>query len=292
MPLYQNSTKLKPLLFFDSFISDQNLKKYEDDIYNFSINPSHESYNELGYIEYTKDLYDESEEFKPVRVYFKETLQRLLEAQIIITNNFLTDRKNELEYQNIKADIFLDRQLKIIETIKQRMDSNTLCNDIVLSVLNTLEEKIKNLGENQKLIIPNNLNIKSNKPFFGPKVKRNTLIELYNISIDYGIIDDEEVIESDFLAVFMSNTPHKLENKIVFNVNNQVATFFLNCIMKFFEKLTHAQIVKSQSFLKKSKTYFTQTDLDTAKTRYSKKEISDEFLSFQKAIDAIGRKNI
>ena len=115
-------------------------------------------------------------------------------------------------------------------------------------------------------------------------------VKLYDIAVELYIIDDVEVSETDFLNVLMSNNPKAIENNIVFTADNQVATFFLNSISILFGKLTHAQIVKSKSFIKKSGFPFSQTDLDTAKTRYEGKMKNAVYINIQKEINKINVK--
>jgi hypothetical protein len=287
MALYLHSTKIKPLLFFESFIQNEKLIKYEEMFFEYPINPSFESNRELGYIEYTKDFYDENEEFKPVREYFQVALRSLLENQIYITKQLLAERKDELEYQNIEADIFLKKQLSIIESLKENLDKITVCKRLVSDSLISLEKNIKIIVGNDAISIPVNFKVKTNNPFFEPKVKRKALIELYNIAIENGVIDEEVISEGVFLDVFMSNNPKGLENKIIFNVDNQKATFFLNAIIPLFNNLSHSQISKSESFYNKLKKLLTQRDLDTAKSRSKRKPSSPWQQALKSEIDKI-----
>ncbi len=57
MKLFQQSTKIRPLFFFECFIKIDKLMEYEDSFYNNPINPSQQSFKERGYKEYMKDTY-------------------------------------------------------------------------------------------------------------------------------------------------------------------------------------------------------------------------------------------
>lgn len=177
--------------------------------------------------------------------------------------------------------------MNIIENLKGNLDNVTVYKELVTDSLISLEKNIIKIGGNVIISIPENFKIKTNNPFFEPKVKRNALIKLYEIASDYNLIDEELVTQTDFLNVLMSNNPEALKNKIIFKVNNQVATFFLNNIAVLFDDFSHSKISKSKSFCKKSGFEFNQGDLDTAKSRYGKKPISPELLKIKSEIDNI-----
>lgn len=286
MTLYKNSTKIRPLLFFETFINNKSLMMFEDMFYNSPINPSQESFKQEGYIKYYKDSYVD-EPFAPVIEYFKDKLEKLLKTEIYITNVLLTERSDELEYQNTETDIFIQRQLSRIEKIKASCDSITVCKELVIETINILEKNIRNT--NSHLRQPNSrvIKIKTNKPFFDPKVRRDKLIKLYNITIENGIIDEEEVSQTAFLNVFMSNNPEALNEKIIFASDNQVATFFLNSISILFNNLSHSQISRSKSFFNKRGKLLNQNDLDKAKTLYEKKGSNKVFLAISKDIQPL-----
>lgn len=283
MALYKESTKTRPLLFFESFINNDKLTKYEDMFYNFPANPSQENYREQGYIKYLKDTYVD-EPVITITEYFKDNLKKLLQAEINFTKSLLIERKDEIEYFDSKSDIFFKKQLETIQLLKVENESITVCKELILETLNIIENYIKKLG-NIGGKAPNLLpKIKTNKPQFDPKVNRRTLKKLYDIALDNKIIDDEIVAEEDFLNILTSNSPESLENKFVFTCDNQVATFFLNQIAVLFYNLTHSEISKSKAFINKGGKILNQNDLDKAKTLYSKKLNNSVFLSIQKDI--------
>lgn len=289
MELYKKSTKTRPLLFFESFINNEVLKKYEDMFYNYPINPSQKPFRELGYITYTKDVY-EDENFSTLILYFKEDLEKLLSAELDITKALLIKRRDKLEYLSYKTDVFFDRQLSIIHTLKVKLESITVSKDLLKNTIEKLEDCIKKTSINLHHTPRRLSEIKTNKPYFEPKVTKKILDKLYDVAIGNDLIDDDEVSQSDFLNVFMTNTPEKTESIIKFHCDNQTATYFLNAIMVLFKNLKHARIADSKSFFSKGGKLLNQADLDTAKNRYEKKINKKVFLNIQKDIDVITKR--
>lgn len=286
MNLYKKSTKTRPLLFFETFINNKALIMFEDMFYNNQINPSQEIFKKEGYIKYFKDSY-EDEPFVPVVEYFEEKLKHLMKNEILITNLLLAERRDELEYENVKSDIFIQKQLTKIEVIKANCESLSICKNVVLEAIVTLE---KNIKETTGHIIQPKLRviaIKTNKPFFEPKIKRSKLIKLYDIAIENKIVDEDIVSQETFLEVFTANNPKALENKIIFFSDNQISTFFLNTIIVLFDNLSHSQISKSESFYNRKKKLLNLNDLDKAKSLYEKKERNKVFLNIEKDIESL-----
>lgn len=288
MGLYQESTKTRPLLFFESFLKNDKLIKYESMFYEYPINLSQENFREQGYIKYLNDSYID----EPVSTieYFNETLNKLLKAQVFTSKMLLEERKDEIEYFNIKPNIFAQKQLEIIKKLKVKTGSITVCRGIILESLNILEEEIIKFNSIISQEPSRFTNIKTNNPFFEPVVNRKILQKLYDVALDNRIIDEEVVTENAFLNILTSNDPEVLENKFIFSCNNQVATFFLNTINVFFLNLTHSKISKSKSFINKNGKIFNESDLNTAKTRYSEKTTNKVFLNIQKDIEKFMKK--
>jgi hypothetical protein len=290
MGLYQESTKTRPLLFFESFIDNDKLIKYEDMFYEYSFNLSQENFREQGYIKYFQDSY-EDEPATPIIEYFKNTLNRLLVAQVCITQGLLEDRRNELEYQNISTDIFIQRQLLIVNKLKTASESLAIYKDLFQDTLNQIEINLKAINPPYNRTPEKAPEIKRSNPFFEPKDKITIthLKKLYEIAVDKFIVDDQEVFEETFIAVFSSNKPELLKEKIYFSCNNLVATFYLNCIMWFFKNLSHSSITKSKSFHNKQRKLLNQNDLDKAENYYKKKRYTDTdvFIALKKDIESI-----
>lgn len=289
MELYKASTKTQPLFFFESFIDSSTLEKYENLFYDSPLNPSQEAHREHGFIKYYKDLYEDEPEI-PITEYFKTNIETLLNAQVRTTELLLLRRRDKLEYQNIKIDSFIQRQLNIIQLLKERTDSITVCKQLITDTINRLEILVKLTG-NGIIQVPKILpKIKTNNPYFEPIVGRKVLIKLYDVAIDNRVFDEEVVTQSDFLDVFMSNTPQSIENKIQFHCDNLTATYFLNSIMVLFNNLKHARIVDSKSFYSKGGKLLIQRDLDKAKSTYEKKALKKSYSKIQKEIDVLTNK--
>jgi hypothetical protein len=290
MGLYQESTKTRPLLFFESFIKKDKLIRYEDMFYKYSSNLSQENFRKQGYIKYFKDSY-ENETVTPIIEYFKNNLERLLVAQVYITQKLLEERRNELEYQNITTDVFIQRQLLIVNKLKTSSESLETYKDLILKTLNQIEINLKAINPSLNSTPEKAPEIKRSNPFFEPndKITITHLKKLYEIAVDKFIVDDQEVFEETFIAVFSSNKPELLKEKIYFSCNNLVATFYLNCIKGFFKNLSHSSITKSKSFHNKQRKQLIQNDLDKAKNYYKKKRYtdSDVFIALKKDIEAI-----
>lgn len=290
MTFYKQSTNTNPILFFETFINNETLASYEDMFYNNPINPSQMSFRDKGYIHYTKDLYEHGEVFKPVRVYFKQELQSLLNSQIFITKNFLLERKDKLEYQNIKPDIFIEKQLCKIQALKKDCEKITVYKEIITEVLNTIEKFIKETGE-VTIVLPQYISKDSNNNsnsncFFKNKNFTDVplLKELYGLAVKYEIIDNDFVLQQNFVNVLMSSTPDKIEDKIVFKSDNQISVGFLYIISPLFKNLTHSQITKSKSFYNNHGKLLNQVDLDTAKSRGKKKLTDGIFLEIYELV--------
>lgn len=286
MVFYKKSTKIQPLLFFETFISIEKMRLYEDSFYDYPINPSQESFKELGYKQYLKDTYEDGEEFKPLKVFFIDELKRLLEGQSYKSIKLIRDRKDKLEYKNVSGSVFIEKQLKIVENLQNYNFTNSDFQKVVTKVLRKIEQEIKLLDNKSKATILIPLRQNSSNAFFEPKnnTKSSTLRKLYQLAVDYRLIG-ENFKQEFFLNVFIVNTPQHLDNKIVFKVDNQKAIFFLNSISVFFHDFTHSRIAKSESFIKKSGKPFSQGDLDTAKTRFEKKVMTEKQKNLKKAID-------
>ena len=153
--------------------------------------------------------------------------------------------------------------------------------------LNALEKNIIEIGSIQQKSPKKKLRTKTNNPFFEPKIKKAGLIKLYDLAVDHRIIDDEVVPEETFLNVLMSNNPEALDNEIIFSADNQVATFFLNCIMPLFRNLSHSQISKSLSFRNKYGKLLNQNDLDKANFLFNSKPKNQSSLKLEKEVNEI-----
>ncbi|WP_341221592.1 hypothetical protein [Polaribacter atrinae] len=269
--MFHKSTKLKPLLFFESFLKEKIQKSYESFFYENIVNPSFKINKERGYIEYLKDSY-ENEEVKPVIVFFEDELKNLLNIQLLISINFLTERSNEIEYLDNTSDLFLNKQLIKINNLKVDVTSFKKFDTLFIVTLNNLEKEIKKLLK-QPLKRAINISIrKTNKSYFDIKdsVKNSLIKTLYDTSLILEVFDESLVSENEFVNVFTTSTPSSIQ-KIQFSVDNQIALHYLNCIKPIFNDLSHSRMAKSKLFYNKKGKLLNQQDFDSASTRLNKK---------------------
>jgi len=288
MKLYKESSKINPLLFFETFINNDSLREHEDQFYNYPINPSQENFRNLGYLQYTKDLYEENEKFKPVTVFYLDTLKSFLSVQVNQSLTFLNNRKDKFDYKGKDHTPFTSKSLDIVYKLKNAVPSDYNHKDEIMSFLVELENKIKLLLDSPKVPILEKRIIKTTQPYFEPIIKTGKLKKLYQIAIELYLINDEIVSEKDFLEVLMSNDPKMLENKIQFMADNQKVVYFITLIQKHFKELTFSRIVKSEAFLKqKTGIPFSQNDLDSTNSRIKKLIKRDDFKKIKNSLDSL-----
>jgi hypothetical protein len=287
--IYKESTKIKPLLFFETFFNNEVVLKYEEMFYH-PINDSQINYKEEGYKKYYKDCYVDDEPFEYVIEKFNENISDLLNFQILISKKLLLERRDEIEYINISSDIFLQRQINVISELKEKTIQLKTEQSLFIKALVNIEKFI----DKSKAISNNKIEkvekFKTNKPYFDPIVKRYKLKKIYDIALDNKVFDEEIVSENIFLDIFTSNNPESLEGKIHFSCNNQIATFFLDSIQVFFNSLSHSQISKSKSFYNKNGKPLNQNDLYKAKNLYKKDITKIIFTSISKDLAKISKK--
>ena len=118
MQLFKESTKFKPLLFFETFLNKETLMKYEDNFYNHT-NNSQVNYREQGFIEYYKDSYKLNEPVTLVRVYFKDYFEMFLTTQVTKTLSLIEIRTDDLDYDITKINFFITNIQQKMHFIKK-----------------------------------------------------------------------------------------------------------------------------------------------------------------------------
>lgn len=83
-------------------------------------------------------------------------------------------------------------------------------------------------------------------------VKPKHLRKLYDVTVLLNVIDDEMVSEEEFFNVLTLPQLPDSTNKILFNVNNRHAVYYLNTIAVYFNDFKPSKISRSQSFIKKN----------------------------------------
>ncbi|MCW4470347.1 hypothetical protein OGH69_15340 [Flavobacterium sp. MFBS3-15] len=263
MKLYQDSTKYKPLQFFETFLTKECLHKYESSFYDYSINPSQVSSKIGGYIEYSVSEYIEGD--NPLRkVYFKDQLNTLLTNNVILTCKLLEERESEIQYQNSKADLFINKQLNVLVKIKKEVNSIPNHKIIILKHLKTIGLCLNKLLVNTNFPIKRPAKQLSTSSYFGTKVSGKVLGSLYYASVTLNIIDSDIVTKDEFLDVFISPNPKEENRKIIFNRDNRSIMFYLNAIEPLFSNLSASRISASQAFYNKSMKLLNQNDINKA----------------------------
>ena len=251
MVIYQNSTKFKPLQFFETFLKKQNLEEYERVFYNYPINASQTCNLEDGYIEYLLDSYV-NEPVKLQRIYFRTRLESLLKNNLALTISLIEEREVELNYQNIKDDIFIERQIIKVLRIKNLITKEQNNYKSIIEVVNMLEEFII-----KKRILPQSTlkspKLKFSKSYFNlqEKVSPKHLKRLYSISVQHEIIDRFSISEEDFLNIFTSAILPSENYKFTFYSDNRSAVVYLKAIKPLFKNLTASRIEESKTFYTK-----------------------------------------
>jgi len=159
---------------------------------------------------------------------------------------------------NIRKKLFtieFDHNSIILESVKELID------DLILlykhdAVSHKLMAKVESL---EKI---------STGTYFGikPNIKRKFFTDLYDMSVDLFLIDDEEISEDTFIEVFTCSKPNP-QNKIQFIEKNYPIVYFLESIQPFFNNLSFTSIESSRNFFNKRNKMLTATDLSSTKSR-------------------------
>lgn len=253
MTLYQESTKYKPLLFFQTFLTKESLDKYESSFYDCPINPSQVSSMIGGYIEYSLSEYKEGD--NPLqKVYFKDQLRKLLNNNVILTCKLLEEREGEILYHNDKPDIFINRQLSLLEKIKKQANNYSTYSLLVLKHINTIEVYLNQLLNSKHTPIRMHVGQSPNyDSYFKTNVKTHVVAKLYESAIVLNIIDADIVTKEQFMNVFTLPILPNSEVYITFSSNNRRAIFFLDTVKPLFNNLSPSKIDASRSFFVKPK---------------------------------------
>lgn len=287
MNKYRNSTKERPLLFFESFLKKKKFDKYENDFYSNAINPSFKANKNKGYIEYIENEYV-NREIEPNRVYFIDRLKIVFKNQIEISIELMNVWMEEHLNRNVNVENYILNQRTKILTLKKTLQFQIEVNDLVVKFLDAIEEFLLNFNNNNN----NNRIENPTEPaiptisYFGlnQNIKTSHIRELFQISCELLLIDPEVVLYGAFNKVFTCVTPSDCEEKIIFNADNQIVAYYFKCLQPFFRNLRHTKIVKSDLFLNKKKEPFSLGSLDTALT-YSKKKPKNDLELIQSEIN-------
>ncbi|MGK4566319.1 hypothetical protein [Flavobacterium sp. 3HN19-14] len=291
--LYQNSTSVKPLLFFETFVKKVTIEKYENMFFNSPINPSQTFNIEEGYIEYFKDLYSGEEEIKLTRIYFVDNLKSLLDVNLNLTLRLIEEREYELAHLNSKSDVFIESLLTKLNKLKENLPLISKYNSTVVESVNFLESNLlSKLGvkrHDKKPII-----FKSSKTYFDLKeeVFPKHLRKLYAMTVNLEIIDYDLVTEEDFINIFCASLLPLNDIKFTFSTDNRTAITYLNTIRPFFKDLTVSRIASSKTFYtKQNSKVLNENDINKVNS-YLRSSGTEKYDLLTKSIKAIFPKGI
>ena len=142
--MYSTSTKVSPLLFFETFLKKGSVLEYKKQFYHYSINHSFVSNENEGYIEYIKDFYEDSEEVVPVKIKFKDRLRELIQLQYNISIRLSDERVNEIKNTEPNAKIYVNRQIQIMSTLRNELIFELEERDVFIDILDRLDGYFSN----------------------------------------------------------------------------------------------------------------------------------------------------
>lgn len=288
------STIEKPLNFFQYIFIESNIIEFENKFYiNDGINLI---YRESGYIftdtlvsvnkaseilgDSNLEYYEDELQF--IKIYFKDYLKKELEKQYLISKEIINGNNLQLQIENKNNEIYLNSLQEILNEIKFSYNYKhlDLLEEYHLKLLNFINSKLKNKPQKSN-------SIKSTKhSYFGADNLNKTYFKkVYKIVEEFEIIDSEVFTFESFYDFYCSKNPLVDNIKFIFNCKNDIAVFFLDTISPKFTELTFAKIAKSKSFITKGGKIFTQANLDTTKSRYSKMELNPTFIKLQSKLN-------
>jgi hypothetical protein len=291
---HKNSTKEKPLLFFENFLQKENFEDFESSFYSNVINPSFKANLEKGYIEYVETDFVTGEVVLN-RVYFIKRLTIIFNNQIIITLKLIKDWTEEYLNRNDNVENYINNQTAKITKLRDNLDFQNSITTLISKYLNKIEVYLKEFDTNSV----KNTSIKVENPIipsislFGlnQNIKGSHINQLYHSSCELEIIDFEDVSLDVFVKIFGSSVLIQNHNQIQFKADNQIIAFYFKCLRPYFRKLSHTTIVKSEMFLNKGGNAFTTGALDTALT-YSKKKPLTDLRQIQSEIEDIFKETL
>ena len=271
-------SKNTPLTYFDNLLESNTLKSRKD----IAINSRVEKYGSLvesvdyekGIVSYidmfindSQDLIEATTAYSFASDFTKEVIKESKKAKETIDNLVL-----EINIKGNNANQFLISQVNhltiLVEKSKVTYPKLKFIEVTIQNIITYLVDRYS-LKESYK---KRNLTINTKYSYFDIKaeVKPSLLEQLYDVSVDLEIIDDEIITEDTFMNVLSVN-PTISNEVIIFKCNNELAAHFINCIQPLFNNLTIAQINKSKSFINKNNKTLNQADLDNANKRLRKK---------------------
>lgn len=264
------STDLYPVRFFEVFVNNQNLQKFENQFY-YPINPSQKNFKEEGYVLYLKSVCTDKD-VPEIKIIFKENLLSKLKSNAEISLALIIKRRVTLEYNGINHDDYYNIQINKLEKLKLNIIDYKFQNEII-DVIDNLSKEIKKCIKSEKVkrTIFKQDNLGNSYFQILDKVNYSRLEKLYKICLELEIFDESSSSEEIFIKVFTTSSPGDVSAPLKFNCNNQLALLFFNTINPWFKKLIHSRIDKSKLFMNKGNNIFNQRMLDSTNNRLKNK---------------------
>lgn len=281
------STLNSPILFFEDFLTEENLKLYENNFYNYPINPTQQTYNEYevdGYIIYSQSSYS-SEEDSIRKVYFKNQLLNLLENEKKNSIELINSKILEIKNSGNSTDYYVQSNLNKLFSLKRKNLSTYKFKKLVLKIIDEIINVISSHNSIRQIKKRNNFKI--SEGFFKPNISAPKIKKIYQKAVKLGIIEKDIVSEETFLNVLICENPSELDEKIYFSESTLYSFLFLNTISKHFNNFRPSNISKSGLFYTEGGTQINQGLYDTYNTRLKSKGDTKRYKEIIEAFSVI-----
>ena len=247
------STLNSPILFFEDFLTEENLKLHEENFYKDIINPSQQSFDEYkegGYITFTPSLY-ENDEDSLKQVFYIDTLISILENEKKNSIDLLKRKIEEIKINGNSTDYYIQNNLRKLNYLK---DNISVYCKYKKQIHKTIDD-IQKVVSNHSIKAPKNNSNRNrlNDGFFKPKIKKTKIDKIYDIALELNLLNEDIVSKDTFYNAFSSPNPLELSEKIYFTEFTLYSVLFLETISKYFGNITPTSIGKSELFYTKAK---------------------------------------
>ncbi|MBD3723987.1 MAG: hypothetical protein IE891_04210 [Flavobacteriaceae bacterium] len=281
------STLNSPILFFEDFLTEENLKLHEENFYKDIINPSQQSFDEYkegGYITYTPSIYENDEDSSKT-VFYKDTLISILENEKKNSIDLINSKILEIKNSGNSTDYYVQSNLNKLFSLKRKNLSTYKFKKLVLKIIDEIINVIS--ANNSKHQKAKRNNFKISEGFFEPNISALKIKKIYQIAVKLNIIKLDIVSEETFLNVLICENPSELDEKIYFSETTLYSFLFLNTISKHFNNFRPSSISKSGLFYTKKSTQINQGLFDTYNTRLKSKIDTKRYKEIIEAFSAI-----
>lgn len=231
------STPNSPILFFEDFLTEENLKLHEENFYKDIINPSQESFDEYkegGYITYIPSVY-ENDDDSSKQVFYKDTLISILENEKKNSIELINSKILEIKNSGNSTDYYVQSNLNKLFSLKRKKLSTYKFKKLVLKIIDEIINVISTHNFKHQKTKRNNFKISNG--FFEPNISAPKIKKIYQKAVKLDIIEMDIVSEETFLNVLICENPSELDEKIYFSEMTLYSILFLDTISKYFDNL-------------------------------------------------------